>query len=266
VRVVRALERGAEARVWQIVASGEMFALKVHDRPGGCQQETQAYRRLGDAFAGRVPMPRLCGPRFLLLPWIDGARAAELVGERRSSAFFRAGEFVRDLRASPEISDEMALADAMALRARRWIDRAEPFLSLARRDRLRRRLLALSDLNLPPRTLCHRDFTPSNWIVDQKDQLWVIDWGQARGDFWLWDLAKLSEADFLDQPACREAFFEGLGRPPSTEEEDALSLLGLLHGLQSLVWGRQHGDESIAALGQAIIDRRLSSYSSEKYG
>lgn len=198
----------------------------------------------------------------MLMPWVDGVQAFRLEPDDpdRRAAMSQAGQVQRRLDTIEATPDPMPIEEALARRMKSWAERGR----LAVGEELTERALAAFDTRWAVgmhRRWCHRDFEPRNWLVEHTEtgpRLWVVDFGQARVDLWLWDLVKLDTGCWVEQPSSRAAFFEGFGRPLTEVEELGLRQLGVLHGYQSLVWGREHGDVHFERLGLEILRRRLT--------
>lgn len=199
---------------------------------------SQARRALTE-FVHALPAPRLFRAdretRRVWMTHLSGAAPSPTDVE----AHRRAGAWLRRLHEVPvEDVDEMGLAEAIDARVR----------ALLRKDggRLPRALVA--EL-VPPRASerrvpCHRDFTPSNWLV--AEDLAVVDFEHSRLDDPMGDLAKLAADVWPHAPGCRAAFAEGYG----PIDEAALANWVRVHIVATWLWGLDHGDASFVALAE----------------
>lgn len=159
-----------------------------------------------------------------------------------------AGQWLRAFhRGRCDGSDSLDLAEALRRRRDAWLRRASSELDVSN----------VADLDFSvfsglERVPCHRDFTPSNWLWSEAGVLTVVDFGQARPDARLWDLAKLEGETFREDPDLRGPFYEGYGRLDA-DDAHRLGALVLLHGLQTAVWGDTHADAGFSGLGRAIL-------------
>jgi Ser/Thr protein kinase RdoA (MazF antagonist) len=197
--------------------------------------------------------------QLLVFPWIDGAIVSSLQAgsDAELLAYKAAGRFAAALRGcSCEADDapgEMPLTRALAMRFEGALARVDGLLAPLELERVAERWRSQPWPEAMERTHAHRDFEASNWIVDGRGALWVIDFGQSRPDYWLWDLVKLEADAFAQKPARRDAFLGGLGQPLSAEESTELEALVLLHGLQTLGWAVEHGARELELLARGIL-------------
>jgi Ser/Thr protein kinase RdoA (MazF antagonist) len=181
----------------------------------------------------------------LVLSWIEGRPAGD-----DEDVHAHAGALLRRIHAvEVEDRDPMSIPDALAARLERWCARA--------RGRVADDVIARVVASVEPevftgerRVQCHRDFTPSNWIVRDDGSVAAIDFGQARLDLPLWDLAKLAADPWVHRPQLRARFLSGYG----ANEDPRLHQLVALHGLQTLVWGLEHDDAAFVALGRRVLN------------
>lgn len=259
------LPRASQSDVWRIVTkTGESFALKRAHQAVKFRQETQAFAQWGAGLQRWLPevVAVLDAPvQAIVLRWVDGQPATDrdVDAATRRALHRQAGEFRRAMETLPFVDDDpMPVADALATRLDRWCERAVDRLAPATLSALRARFEP-SVFTDARRTPCHRDFSPWNWIVGREPapRLFVIDFGQARPDVPLTDVLKLWDRPWREDPAARDAYFEGYGRSLAAHEWGQVEQLGLLHGLATAVWGREHDDPHYAALGDEVLTRLL---------
>ena len=230
-----------QGQVWRVsFDDGEPVVVKS----GSVASIEREARGLKAAAAvGGVPMV-LAHPAatVVVLSWHPGESAASVEAVRA------AGLWLKRLHAGPHVThDALDPCDALLRRRDAWLARAPDGLDVSRVEALDFRAFAGVD-----RVVCHRDFTPSNWLWDADRGLTVVDFGQSRPDVSLWDLVKLEGGLFCAQPDLREVFYGAYGAL-SSEDEARLQPLVLLHGLQTAVWGDTHGAVEFSTLGRAIL-------------
>ncbi len=215
---------------------GERFVVK---QASGAAIERE--RRGLDAASSVGGVPRVLAqlePTALLLSWHAG------VPSETPDAMRAAGRWLRRLHGQGVVeSDPLPVRDALVRRRDGWLDRAVdlPVESVA--------AATFEAFGRTTRVLCHRDFTPSNWLWEPERGVVVIDFGQSRADAGLWDLVKLEGDLFEREPSLRESFYEGYGPVDRSAMKDLL----LLHGLQTAAWGDAHGDPEFSALGRRLL-------------
>lgn len=177
-------------------------------------------------------------PTVLVLSWHPG-RPSEA-----PEAVHAAGRWLRGLHEQGTAEpDSLPVQDALMRRRDAWLGRAVGLEVRAVED------ATFEAFRGAGRVLCHRDFTPSNWLWDADGGLTVIDFGQSRADLAQWDLVKLEGELFARKPSLREPFYEGYGSVDRTGLSDLL----LLHGLQTAAWGDAHGNQEFSALGRRLL-------------
>ena len=256
-----AIPGASQAQVWRVDAPGGPLAVKVGAR-APLHREHDALQRLpaSDVVVPRVRMFLPDDVSALVTEWIEGCPAdADAPDVQRA-----AGRYLADLHRIGDDSDSMPWREALRGRRDGWLRRARArarqaahgldSVEAAFDDEAMQRIAAV----LGPRVWCHRDYEARNWWIEAgTGSFRVIDFGQARPDGWLLDFVKLAESTWHREPALREAFLEGYGRSLSEDEAQALDDLGLLHGLQTYAWALEHADDSLRALGESILFRRL---------
>ena len=230
-----------QGHVWRVqAADGAIVVVKQGSR-AAIDREVWG---LGQA-AALGDVPRLLArpePTAAVLSWREGSSDHPRLDV--------AGAWLRRLHALPcEDTDPLAPPDAIVRRVRSWIERPGAGLNDATRAGVEYAIDPAAFAGVR-RVVCHRDFTPSNWLWSPG--LSVLDFGQARLDFGLWDLVKLEAGLFREQPSFRVAFFRGYGELTS-DDEARLRQLVVLHGLQTAVWGHIHDDAGLAAHGRAVL-------------
>ncbi len=238
-------------------AAGRGWIVKRFGSVRGFAQERRA---LGAWLAGRselggarVPRLRAADPKLaaLILERLPG----EGVGDDGGGPEVQraAGRFLAGLHALASADDDpLPIGEALERRARAWRTRGalEPEL-VELVERLGPRADQFAGVRRVP---CHRDFAPRNWLWDG-ERLAVLDFEHARLDLALADLCKLWVdlwSGSLDDPGAL-ALFAGYGRTLAPAERGRLRALVVLHGLSSLVWGRQHGNPNHIAEGYRAL-------------
>lgn len=258
----RRLDAGrGRTRVWRVGASpdGQAWVVKRHLGARGFAQEVEALR----AWPRRSPelaaaMPKLIAvderTRCLLLAWVDGRRVVALRGVEAERAHAAAGRFLARLHAAPlAISrprDPVPIAEALARRVAGSVRACGDHLTAAERKILDRfaphRVGPLDD-----RVLCHRDFTPDNWLWAD-GALTVVDFEHARPDWWLVDWSK-SCTTWTEQPGLGAAFRGGYGLDDDDRLEPQLRCALAVHGVATLAWGLRHGDRGFVVEGRRVL-------------
>ncbi|MCB9759749.1 MAG: aminoglycoside phosphotransferase family protein [Alphaproteobacteria bacterium] len=226
---------GASCQVWQ--SEGVFF--KQHRSARGFAQEVHALRALTPALGSA---PRLLGVdegrRLLRLSAVPGqdADAMDLTEDQRAVIAREAGRWLAALHQMPCPQDDplsVGAAVARRIEAADAVAAREAFGDGAAFDGL-------------TRCWCHRDFRPRNWRVTPALEVSILDFEHTRPDLWLVDLVR------LDEPV-RVAVLEGMGRRLTPRERDALTVLRLLDGAQTLRWGLRHGERCFIDEGRRVL-------------
>jgi thiamine kinase-like enzyme len=251
---------GQQGWVWRVSGNAGSVAVKVAARPGALERERRALEALQQPLRGSVPVLLGSATDVLVSEWIEGRSlsAPEMSRAERIASHRQAGALVRRMRDLRVEDDPLPLEQALRDRWRSWGERAAAHIAPDRWQALSARFCP-ELFRGSSRSWCHRDFREGNWIFGDDGVLRVIDFGQARADFWLVDLVKLSVGLWRSEPDLEEAFVLGLGEEPSGEERAQLHSLCLLHGLQTFLWGRLHGERAFESDGATTLERLVPS-------
>lgn len=265
-------------RVWQVSGPDgqDGVVVKQFRSDRAFAQERDAYTRwlhhLPEETAALVAV--LAAPvRALVLRRLPGeALVTGGVGEAvERAAHRRAGSFLRALHALPDPDrDPLPLREAVERRYAAWLARVSPRLTAqdaAQMRALGERLRADAGLFARARRVpCHRDFTPSNWLIDgphedgqisRLERFFVVDFEHAQLDTPLLDLVKLWTAVWGDRPDLEAAFFAGYGRSLQADERVELQVLAAMHAMATVAWAHDHADAAFAQLGARALRRVL---------
>jgi len=265
-------------RVWKVSGHerGAAVVVKQFRNDRAFAQERDAYARwlshLPEETAGLVAV--LPAPvRALLLRPLPGEML--VTGRVRESveqtAHLRAGAFLRALHAMPDVDhDPLPLRAAVQQRYAAWLARVSPHLTAVEANYLRglgEALDAAPGLFARARRVpCHRDFTPSNWLIDgpvvdgqisRIDGFFVVDFEHAKLDCPLLDLVKLWTEVWGDRPDLEAAFFAGYGRTLGPDERLELQVLAAMHAMATVAWAHDHADPAFTLLGARALQRVL---------
>ena len=229
-------------RVWQVDGSLRAW-LKVHTQVRKYRQERDAYAQWVPWLADRGhAVPRCLGTddglRLVALSHVEG----EPFGEPAPALFEQAGRFLNDVHAAPfECTDRVSIPDAMRARAERWCGEARGHVTDRWVDHTYALLTEPGAFEGLRRTVCHRDFSPRNWLV-RDGQLGFIDFEHSRHEIWLADFQRLEDWEFAWWPDVRAPFFRGFGRNLTDRETDQLRRFRWLYAVGTVAWAVNHGD------------------------
>ncbi|MBW6439605.1 aminoglycoside phosphotransferase family protein [Actinoplanes hulinensis] len=123
--------------------------------------------------------------------------------------------------------------------------------------RSRRLRTLIESWPVPPATVVptHGDWQPRNWLVHD-GVVGVIDFGRAALRPAYTDFNRLVAQDFRDDPRLEQAFLEGYGRDPRTD--DGWRRSRLREAIATACWAYDKGIEDFEAQGHRMIDEALT--------
>lgn len=241
--------RGPRGRVWcKQLGNGRAF-----------RQTITAHEAWAETLAdGLAPvLDVLDSHRCLLLGHVEGTPAT---GDD-PAVHEAAGTWLRRAHATAVSAwgdnDPMPLEEAMARRARGWIEGARELLSRGEWEAAAGELRDLRAFAGEGRVPCHRDFGPHNWLLRPAGGLVVLDLEHARPDHWLADLAKLAADHWSRRPDLERAFSRGYGRPLDPMDRRRLRPWIVGHALVMVGWGTRHDDADLSTKGRRLLQEVL---------
>ncbi|WP_329127459.1 aminoglycoside phosphotransferase family protein [Streptomyces sp. NBC_01465] len=256
----------SNSRVWRITSGRRSVFLKISPTPSFFARETRAYRSCVPALEPRQA-PRLLASRpthlALLLTQVPGEPIKTLprIPSTHGAIHRQAGAWLRKFHGEQElVRDERGEALAELARAAQGAERhlqdAGTLLTEPEYKLVRLHAEALNELGPLPLGFVHGDFQERNWLwhTDAR-RLGVIDYERSRPYVQVYDFIKLAGGPWADDPALRNAFFEGFGRDLTFDEHQALRCLGALDAASAIAWGSAHGDHTIVERGHRTLAR-----------
>ncbi len=257
-----------ESEVWRatLQSGGDVF-VKRHRQPAKFAQERAAYERWAPVVGS---CPRLIAAeggalQALILESVPGAPLllSEVPDEVKLESYAAAGRWLRRLHALPwDDGDPMDVATALTKRSATWSKRARALpkspLSETWIDAVHARVSAPwpTDVALPTRVPCHRDFTARNWIVEGST-FTVIDFEHARADWSFVDLERVKSSIPEDRTELWAAFEAGYELRLEASEQDLVERLQLHAALSRVVWAVEHRDAAFERSGMEQLGRLL---------
>ena len=173
--------------------------------------------------------------------------------EPSTTIYHQAGQWLRQLHQTPcHYVDNMPLGQAYHLRTENWLQRAQKHCDAETLSWASSLCIELNALDQEQRVLCHRDYTPRNWLWHNND-LHIIDFEMSRPDWWLTDCERLISGAFRENPSLGKAFFDGYGRLPTKSELQILYPIIILAAISTIVWAIEHNDEAFKQDGLARL-------------
>lgn len=174
-------------------AEGQRCVRKTHHAAAGYLRERDALKTVGRLAPGLAPalLRHDDATRTLWLAFVEGVAPTALARAERSRAFEAVGAQLRRLAALPVPTDPVPLEEAMAMRARAWLQRAPASIAASEVAALRVEADAFADAQ---RRWCHRDVRDENLRVRPDGTVVLLDWGQSRPDAEESDLVRLARA------------------------------------------------------------------------
>jgi Ser/Thr protein kinase RdoA (MazF antagonist) len=104
--------------------------------------------------------------------------------------------------------------------------------------------------------VCHKDFSPRNWVARPDGRLGLIDFERTRVDYECLDWSRLWMREWQQRPELRTAFFEGYG-PLAGSWESTMRRLMVLYMVGGVVWASEHQDAEFAREQREVVNRLL---------
>lgn len=243
---------GAASHVWEARAAGgaTVFA-KVHRTPKFHRREVAAYESWVPLLGKDTPILLACDSELagIVVTPLPGVpvKFQPLAPGQDVEVHALAGALARRIHdtASGPAAIAPALPSAYVLK---HLSRAR--LTAADLSRARAILAEAAQVSLPV-VPTHGDFQPRNWLYDNDAQVRIIDFERAEPASTVRDFRLLVNGPWRERPDLREAFFDGYGRRPTTDEETALAGWVVLDALDSAHWGAKHHDAEVLERGLA---------------
>lgn len=223
------------------------FRRKVFDR------EVAALEELAPA-VGRAPMLRAKdrNEQMFIMPRLPGRAGTASTPEQ----FRQAGELTRRLHDAAPSIPLTDLAERLTVQMESWLrrfpDTVDPVDITYARDRLK-------DLDRIPATeavRCHGDNQPRNWLVDNSNLVWMIDFGRAGGrDVWLRDIERMYFAEWYERPDLQAAFLDGYGKALTEDDIERLRGIGAAGSIGGRLWAAEHHAPDFEQHQIRILDR-----------
>lgn len=239
-------------------ASGQRLIGKAHRQAGKFAAECIAYERWVPALGRHAPRLIVADPecQVLILTKLDAAALAERPDVDMLDVHRQAGALLARFHGSEPAVLIEGHARLQRERLAAWVDRAAAnVLSSEDVSLVDRQLAALDTLPDPAGVPCHRDWQPRNWLVDDGGVVHAIDFEHARVAPWYEDLQRLWWNEWLDAPACADAFFDGYGRTLDGDELSAFTATSALGHLTTIVWAHEHADDDFGAHARRCLAR-----------
>jgi serine/threonine protein kinase len=254
---VEPIARGTTARLWRVDTGLGRFVVKQHGRGRAFAQERAALAAVADE---NGPWPRAIASDddrlAVVMTWLPGRSgdAPTIDGSGRAAMLTAAGALRRRLDDVTIADDDpVPLADALALRMATALEHAATWCAADTLSQVRAAWRA-DVFEGATRRFCHRDFAPHNWLVADDGACSLVDFGHARADHPLVDLAR-ALSPVWGLPSLRDELFAGYGR---TIARDELDQLELLDAVATAAWARRRADDGLAARGDAALARWLA--------
>ncbi|MGY6502013.1 MAG: phosphotransferase enzyme family protein [Acidimicrobiales bacterium] len=218
--------------------------------------EADAYRRWVPALGQGAAELLACDDRahVLVLSWIDARPVADVEGADLVDVHRQAGRLLARLHAAepPIVMDDFV--GALRRRLDEWVERdVDGVLEPAEVAFVADRLTDIAGLPDPVGVICHRDWSPRNWLVDDTGHVSVIDFESVRHAPWFEDLRRVWWNEWADDPELADAFFAGYGRRPTDDEVRSLEVVSSLEHITTIVWAHEHDDEPFGARARDLL-------------
>lgn len=223
------------------------FRTKVFDR------EVSALEKLAPA-VGRAPTLRAKDreEKIFIMPRLPGRAGTASTSEQ----FRQAGELTRRLHDATPATPLPDLAERLTEHMESWLCRFPDSVDRADVAYARGRVKELAGLPATQAVCCHGDNQPRNWLVDDNDVVWMIDFGRAGArDVWLRDIERMYFAEWYENPELQDAFLDGYGRVLTDDDVERLRAIGAAGSIGGRLWAREHHAPEFEKHLIRILDR-----------
>lgn len=218
--------------------------------------EADAYRRwvpaLGSGAAELLAADD--DTRVLVLSWIDARPVPDADDVDLVAVHRQAGALLARFHAAEPPIVMHDFAGALRRRLDEWVERdVDGVLDPAEVAFVADHLTEVAGMPDPIGVLCHRDWSPRNWLVDGAGTVFAIDFESVRHAPWFEDLRRIWWNEWADEPVLAEAFLDGYGRRPTEDEVRSLEVVSSLEHITTIVWAHEHDDEPFAARARHLL-------------
>ena len=228
------------------------FGKRLHV-PRQWEGETSAYRWWG-GLEDRVP--RVVDQHQELRALVTARLPGQPADPGDPAAFRRAGALLSRMHAVTPARDDggewlrstWAAARFETARCRRLEVPVDERLVYACLDRL-------TELPALPVALCHGDFMPHNWLVDDAGEVRTMDFAEAGWRPVAYDFARLRFGPCWDRPELYDAFVEGYGRELTDDEEAFVALHLAVNATTAVGWGTEQDRPLVRDRGMEVLGR-----------
>ena len=246
-------------------ATGATWYVKSHRDRERYFAELTAYRCWVSALQDRAPRLRASNDslRVIILSALPGQQAGwpsshasrPTDASAAEQAMHReAGAVLRRLHNAQSGHPWPAFAAAKMAEFQRLMPTAASLLTSDKLDRARAQIAALAGLPAPERVPCHHDYTPRNWLIQDRT-LYVIDFEWSGHDAWVADLARMYLGIWPGRPDLQEAFLGGYRRYLSTTDRKMLHGCAVLTAVWLVVRAHESRQASFEDASRAALLR-----------
>ena len=227
----------------EIEAGGARWIAKHLRRTKKYVQERTAYRDWVPALGAHAPALHSAHDdvRLLIVSRLPGVPAEGTPAADDPETHRRAGALTRLLHeGTPPV--EVDFAEELRLRLDDYVARGRDVLTADEIDVARSHAARLAGTPPTAAVPCHLDNEPRNWLVGPDDDVALIDFGNARRQPWITDVAPLRQRDWRARPDLAAAFFAGYGREPDDADRHLADGYVAYLAVSTIVWAHRHDD------------------------
>ncbi|MFP4977318.1 aminoglycoside phosphotransferase family protein [Paenibacillus sp. CN-4] len=269
---------GARTGVWRLQAAKASYYVKTFSRRERWVPEVYAYRHWMPQLKPYVPELAAVfeeeGWQAILITALDGTimRDTVLTPGEEQAAYRKAGELTRTLhRLKPgrwfgQISEDSQPPSEPEQDAVQYISRSIREMKTKCEEQ---QLLSPREMELAEWALQNVegfagarpvpvswDSTPGNWLVDANGRLCgMIDFENMLWGIDVDQFSILFERYFMDNPATRDAFFDGYGPEVLTGKAGQIKICCIKLAIADIYWGTQNGWDRVRNYGRRLLKR-----------
>jgi Phosphotransferase enzyme family len=232
---------------------GSSWFIKHHGDREWYSTEVAAYRRWVPLLGNRAPVLHAHNDSLCTII-VSALHASGPQSWRDDDVRRDAGVALRTLHGAESFGPWEDIAGAKQAELERWSGRGVGLLSDAELEIAKRSVTTLAELPAPERVPCHGDYTPRNWIIDNR-RVRVIDFEETQPDAWMSDIGRMTIGFWPGQSHLTDAVLDGYGRRLSADDEATAICLFAVTAVKFIVLGIELGKRDFVSRTQHVLQQ-----------
>lgn len=247
-----------ETRVLRLASAEGPLIVKAFRQPMHFERERKGYRYAAPILEDAVPHLLASDADALMLALTSLPGSLALVEhEHDPEIHARAARLLRRLHDGAPSAVDDGLGARMRRSFERYAERSRDVIAPEDLTKVRSLIERIEDQ--PIDTVdCHGDFSPRNWLVDERGTVRLIDFGRFQRDHVMTDVLLMSCRYWPAHPRLRDAFFAGYERAPAPRDEAYFRAAMGRWAIGTIIWAREHHDAPFERLGREALAELLT--------